>query len=811
MAAGNASDTAIDPVTFEVIWHRILDIAEEMGIKYMRTSGSPVLVGAYDASTGITLPDGELVAMGPYITTQAHVLRLIVASVIAKRSARPGIRAGDMFICNDPYLGATHQPDVATVAPVFHEGTLQAWVGSSGHWLDIGGPEPGGFNMNAVSVFDEGLRLPPTRLVDAGEIREDLVELIMAQVREPLAELDLRGQVVANQSGAGRLAGLFDAYGADTVTAVMREGIDHVERRLRARLRSLPDGVWREVQYLDHDGHQSAVRQIVCTVTKRGDSLTIDFTGSAAQTAGFANCARGGLRAATLSAVCIVLGYDLPWNDGVARCVRLVAPPRTVVTAEFPAPVSMSTISAIIVTLNLVFGALCRMLLASPAHHDEVMANWCGTSIGVSMMGRNDRGQYTVAPEASHFAAGCGARSYADGVDTGGIIINTTANIPSVEATEAEYPLLYLFRRQLADSGGAGQFRGGMSAGVALIPHDAGGPLETSFSGVGAEVPNGFGLAGGLPGAAVRFIRFREAGLAGQLPAPLPADVQDLPGIAELTAVNTSHGPFPADSVEYHNWQGGGGYGDPLERDPQRVLADVLDQRVSAGCARELYGVVITAPASDGGIGVDLAATSQARSQERQRRLSCGQPARDLLPAPSAEWLELTGWVTAQRASGTLRIGAQILLDFEAGRASCAGCGARLGDAHGDPRLGCLAELTSTAAAGPVRGQDYGCENAVLARYYCPGCGRQLDAGVLYRDLSRHHGYLPAAAIAGPPQPGPLQPPPPAGPAQPPPAAGLPQPPPAAGLPQPPPAAGPAQPPPAAGLPQPPPPAGPAR
>ena len=795
-----------------------------MGIKYMRTSGSPVLVGAYDASTGITLPDGELVAMGPYITTQAHVLRLIVGSVIAQRSAQPGIRAGDMFICNDPYLGATHQPDVATVAPVFHDGALRAWVGSSGHWLDIGGPEPGGFNMNAVSVFDEGLRLPPTRLVDAGVLREDLVELIMAQVREPLAELDLRGQVVANQSGTQRLAGLFDAYGPDTVTAVMRAGIDHVERGLRSRLRSLPDGVWREVQYLDHDGHGPAVRQIVCTVTKRGDSLTIDFTGSAAQTAGFANCARGGLRAAVLSAVCIVLGYDLPWNDGVARCVRLVAPPRSVVTAEFPAPVSMSTISAIIVTLNLVFAALSRMLLASPAHHDEVMANWCGTSIGVSIMGRNDRGQYTVAPEASHFAAGCGARSYADGVDTGGIIINTTANIPSIEATEAEYPLLYLFRRQLTDSGGAGRFRGGLSAGVALIPHDAGGPLETSFSGVGAEVPNGFGLAGGLPGAAVRFVRFRAAGVAAQVTGPpaaaqpgpgqpepgqpgpgqpgtgqsgpgqsgpgqsgpgqsgpgqsgpgqsgpgqsgpgqsgpglanpgpegvrpwLPADVADLPGIAEMTSINTSHGPFPADSVEYHNWQGGGGYGDPLDRDPDRVLADLRDQRVSLACARQLYGVVTTPAGADGSVGVDLAATSRARAAERQRRRSAGL-ARELLPEPSAEWLDLTRWVGEQPGSGTLRIGTGILLDFDADRAACTACGATLGAARADPRLGCLAELTSTAEAGPVRGQDYGTGQAALIRYYCPGCGHQLEAGVLYRDLARHHGYLPAAAIAG--------------------------------------------------------------
>lgn len=741
----------IDPVTFEVIWHRLLDTTEEMGIKYMRTSGSPVLVGAYDASTGITMPDGELVAMGPYITTQAHVLRLIIGSVIAKRAVTPGIRAGDMFICNDPYLGATHQPDVATVAPVFHDGQVRAWVGSSGHWLDIGGPEPGGFNMNAVSVFDEGLRLPPTRLVDQGVIREDLVELIMAQLREPLAELDLRGQIVANQSGTERLLGLFDEYGGDTVTAVMREGIDHVERRLRARLRSLPDGVWREVQYLDHDGHRPNVRQIVCTITKRGESLSVDFTGSAPQTAGFANCAFGGLRAATLSAVCIMLGYDLPWNDGVSRCVEIVAPPRTIVTAEYPTPVSMSTISAIIVTLNLVFSTLSRMLLSSPRHHEEAMANWCGTSLGVSMTGLNDRGQLTVVPEASHFAAGCGARTYADGVDTGGIIINTTANIPSIEATESEYPVLYLFRRQLEDSGGAGKFRGGLSAGVAIVPHDAGGPLETSFSGVGAEVPNAFGLGGGLPGAAARFIRYSDANVPDLIQAGehLPADLADLPGTGVVTSINSSHGPFPTSAIEYHNWQGGGGYGDPLDRDPERVLADVRDARVSVLSARELYGVVLRDTAPGAAPDVDDDATQQARRDERLARLSRGRPAGEVLPSESPEWLGTTSWVTEHRTEGTLQVGEAVVLDFDADLAICTGCDTMLGNAHGDPRRGSLVEVTGTGAAGPVRGQDYGQDTVSLVRYYCPGCGRQFDVNVLYKDAARHDGYLPAARVAG--------------------------------------------------------------
>lgn len=718
----------VDPVTFEVMWHRLLDITEEMGIKYMRTSGSQILVGAYDASTGITLPDGQLVAMGPYITTQAHVLRLIIESVNRLRGEDPGIEPGDMFICNDPYLGATHQPDVATVAPVHFDGRLVAWVGASGHWLDIGGGEVGGFNMNAQTVFDEGLRLPPTKIVERGKVREDLVELIINQVREPLAELDLRGQIVANEAGIARLQRLCEESGVEALTAVMQRGISDVEGRVRDRILELPDGVWREVQFLDHDGHRSNLRKIVCTIRKRGDHLTIDFTGSDPQADGFANCAFGGLRAATLSAVCVMLGYDTAWNDGVARCVTLVAPPGTVVTAEYPTPVSLSTISAIILTLNLVIRGLSNMLLASDKLRGEAMANWCGTSLGVSIIGKNDRGVLTVCPEASHFAAGCGARIYADGVDTGGIIINTTANIPSVESTESEYPVLYLFRRQLRDSGGAGRYRGGASAGVALMPYAAGGPLECSFAGVGAEVPNGFGLAGGLPGATVRYLRFLETGTVEELARSggLPGDLQDIGAPPQMAEINKSQAPFPADSVEYHNWQGGGGYGDPLERDPTLVAMDMRAGLVSVGLAEALYGVVLE------GAGVDEEATRSRRRALLRERLVAAAPVSPRAADPA--WDQATAWLEEVEARGTARYGDLVEFDFDADESRCIACGHALTSAREDFRNGCAVQESSTDAAGEVRGEAYANDAVILRRYYCPGCARQLAAEVATED-----------------------------------------------------------------------------
>ncbi len=723
-------DDAIDPVLFEVVWHRLLDITEEMGIKYMRTSGSPILVGAYDASTGITLPDGRLVAMGPYITTQAHVLRLIIESVIRERAGGIGVNDGDMFICNDPYLGATHQPDVATVAPVHHSGELRAWVGSSGHWLDIGGSEPGGFNMNAESVFDEGLRLPPTKIVEGHDIREDIVELIMAQVREPLAELDLRGQLVANEVGRTRLLEVADEVGPSVLDRVMRRGIDHVAEGMRRRLRSLPDGVWREVQYLDHDGHKHNVRKIVCTLTKSGDRMTLDFTGSDPQVAGFANCAFGGLRAAVLSGVCIALGYDLTWNDGVSECVEIKAPRGTIVTAEYPTPVSMSTISAIIVTLNLVLVVLSRMLLASPRHHEQAMASWCGTSLGVSMVGVNRDGLLTVAPEASHFAAGCGARSYADGVDTGGIIINTTANIPSIEATEDAYPLLYLFRRQLTDSGGAGRYRGGVSGEVAIVPYESPEPLSTSFAGVGSVTPNAIGVAGGLPGATVRYLRFEEAVDGSDLSSkPFAGDLAGIGGARRAAEINTSKIEFDRDTAEYHNWQGGGGFGDPLDRDAESVRADVVKGLVSVDEAKNTYGVVLE---PGGAIAPDLVATSTLRARLRVERLERATPYRESYPLDAAAFPPHS--TTKTDPEGSVRYWDVVALDYEADTASCIACGTGLGSARADFRSGCVAEEIPASAVGPVHGEDYlEPDNTTIAirLFYCPGCGRQLEADLV--------------------------------------------------------------------------------
>lgn len=714
----------VDPVTFEVVWHQLLDITEQMGIKYMRTSGSPVLVGAYDAATAITLPSGELVAMGPYITTQAHVMRLLIESTMRLRGGADAMAPGDMWITNDPYLGATHQPDVATLAPVHHGDELRAWVGSSGHWLDIGGSEPGGFNMNATSVFDEGLRMSPLRIMRGGHVQEDVVDLIMSNVRDPLVQLDVRGQMVSNDAGRSLLQGMFEKYGPTTVEAVMRRGLDHSEDGLRRRLRMLPDGVWRDVQYLDHDGHGFNPRPIVCTLTKRGDQLTLDFSGSASEVNGFANCAFGGLRAAALSGICVTLGYGLTWNDGIARCVDIKAPRRTIVTAEYPTPVSMSTISAVIVTLNLVIGIASKLLLSSPSHRDEAMAAWCGTSIGYSIGGVNERGQYGLCAEASHFAGGCGARTYADGVDTGGIIINTTANIPSIEETESEYPVLYLTRHQVCDSGGAGKYRGGMSGGVSVIPYRSQGELETSFAGAGAQVPNGIGLAGGFPGSALRILRYSSAGTVQELAdrGRLPTGVGDVEVPPEILPPNMSRVRLPADTIEYHSWQGAGGYGDPLERDPDAVRRDVDNGSVSIQAARDVYGVVLSDQM------VDDEATGYHRDSIRKGRVARASRVSEHVDRTST-YLSGDMAPSVLQTSGSLVYGEFLVYDFYARQINCARCGYCFGSVTSDFRLGCLFEEAPITISGVGRGEEHHDPAIVQLCYYCV-CGVQIESEV---------------------------------------------------------------------------------
>lgn len=715
---------AVDPVTFEVLNHRLINIAEEMGIQYMRCSGSNVLITGNDAASAIMLADGALVAVGPYIVTQGNVLPLIVESTLKLCREKPGFAPGDVFICNDPYLGAIHHPDIATVAPLFHEGELIGWVGASGHQLDNGGMDPGGFSIKAVDVHQEGLRMPPVKIVEGGELREDLFRWIVNQVRDPLVGLDIKGQLAALNTGRARIQELIDRYGWPVVQAVMQGSIDYAREKMRERLRELPDGTWREVQYIDHDGHQPNIYKIICTMTKRGDRITFDFTGTSRQARGLINSAYSGLHAATLTSMYILLGWDVPWNKGVRDCFDLITEPGTVNNCSYPAPCAMATISAVIVTIDAVWGCLTKMLIASDRYRVEAMATWSGTSMAPIFAGTSQHGFPFAATEMSHFGGGGGARTYADGVDTAGIVFNTTPNMPNIEDLESEYPVLYLFRRHLPDSGGPGKFRGGRSGELAYTVHKAPeGMLEGLFAGTGAEQPNGVGVGGGLPGVAIRIARVVETNLKQLLEtgSPLPATLEAIEGRLEILAPKHGRTPFYPGEVWYHNWQSGGGYGDPLTREIGLVAEDVARGAVTPGAAREIYGVVLIPDGSP-----DAAASAAQRAAIRAERLR-GAVVPDLSDDVA---------ITLQ-GEGLTRVGPHLVADFGAGKVICSECG----HVHGRPDQNLLLGLREKEvplwAAGKVRGEEYDRGRYKLRLVMCAACGTLVDAQVALAGAER--------------------------------------------------------------------------
>lgn len=715
--------STIDPVTFEVLWHKLMQLAEEMGLAYFRTTASHVVITGTDASSAVMLPDGEAVTVGPYIVTQANVLPLIVRSTIEQCSENPGIGPGDVFLCNDPYSGAIHQPDIASVAPLFWDGELVAWVGTSGHQVDNGGMDPGGFPVGATEVHQEGLRIPPTKIVEAGRARDDLIRWVDNQVRDPLVALDVRAQIATVTVGIQRLRELCERYGVGRLDATMRGILDYSEQRFGEKLSELPDGTWSQTQYIDHDGHAPTVYRVHCELRKRGDRLTADFTGSSENARGIINATYAGLNAAVLSSAYINLAHDLPWNSGVRRKIDIVSSPGTVNNAAYPAPCTMATISATIVTIDAVWLCMAEMLLEG-GQELEAMANWSGSSMAPVFTGVTRDGEPFAHTEMSHFGGGGGARTYRDGVDTAGIVFNTTPNIPNIEVNEQDFPVLYLFRRHLVDSGGPGTFRGGQSAELAYVAHKSPAPMESLFAGTGCYMPNAMGLRGGLPGAAVRVMRVAGSDVRARLARGkrLPTTLQDAGGTLEVLEPKHPRTPFGPHDVWYHSWQAGGGYGDPLLRDPQLVARDVREHAVSRVAAEEIYGVLLTA---DADADADLPATVTRRERLRRARLGADVDApadAEVVPIaggapPDGDLRPLGGTIGADR-NGTLR---------------CTGCREVLGAWDGGVRLSNARELVGTLdAAGPVRGQDYGDHGFRLRRLCCPACGTLVRSELVY-------------------------------------------------------------------------------
>ncbi|MBS1890604.1 MAG: hydantoinase B/oxoprolinase family protein [Actinobacteria bacterium] len=691
----------LDPISFEVIRNKLSAIAEEQAITLKAVSGSPVVTEATDFNNGIYLADGSTVTMGPQVLFHSGTMSSVIKNVIAQFSENPGIRPGDMFILNDPYRGAVHQPDVAIVAPLFDGERLIAWAGSCAHQLDIGGMSFGSWAVDAYEIQQEAMLLPGVKIVEGGEIREDIWQMIMGMTRLPMVlGLDLKAMIAANNVAARRLAEVMERYGTERVLGVMEAEIEASERRFRARLLQLPDGIFRAVDFLEHDGHDDLLYEVRLAVHKQADELVFDFEGSSPQAPGFINCTRSGLVGAVFTALLPILAPDIRWNHGILHPVEVRAPEASIINASWPAPVSSGTVSAVWVATNVSVAAISRLAACSAATSSEAAAITKGSMMVLTLAGQDrDGGPYgTFVLDST--AGGGGAYADHDGISGSGDYCVPRPSIANVESNEAGGPLLYLYRRLVPDTAGPGRHRGGAAVGLALTPHDV-DELGAMLISHGVEVPNSAGLFGGMEAACNDPLLLREGeGTIGRVLGP--DALRAITGTEE-TGPKPGHFPLRAGEVFAYSFQGGGGFGDPLDRDPEAVLADVIDGLVSPVSAHDHYGVVV----EDGEL--DLAATAARRKAIRAERLG-SDPSREVPVDPSATGEPLGPYLTR---GGD-------------GRLHCR-CGEDLGASDGDWKRGAARRL--------VRPEDHGRRIRLhpeleLREFSCPACATLLECEV---------------------------------------------------------------------------------
>ena len=533
--------------------------------------------------------DGSLLMGGVgflhHLTSAAEACKAII------RRFEGHINEDDMFLLNDPYTAALHTSDIYLVSPVHFDGELVAWSACFVHVYYIGAMSPGGFSPLSQDIYTEGFSSPGIKLVDRGEIRHDVLDTLLNMVRSPeMVALDIRSLIACNNVARDRLQVLMRKYGPDTVNNACRTLIDQSEQLLRERLRELPNGKWRARQYMDIN---EEIYRVGLTMTKEDDHLVFDFSDSSPESPYSINCAYwaswGGLFAPIFPLLC----YDITWNEGVIRPIEMIAPEGTIVNCRRPAPVSVATVGAIQSVNNAACATIGKMLAASDKYAGEATAVWHANHFAIFLFGRNQRGGQSIGILTETFAGAGGARSFADGVDVGGEIPNPISRMANVETMEAMFPLRYLFRRRMIDSGGAGQYRGGVGAEFALVPHDApDGGLHYVVSGKGTRFPMSEGLSGGYPGAPNAYVWVHTNEATGDDAPPSFAQSLDaMPG--EKEPVSWGVYPIMGRDGLYVRWNGGGGFGDPAERDPEAVAADVRKGVVSERTSRNVYGVVI--------------------------------------------------------------------------------------------------------------------------------------------------------------------------------------------------------------------------
>ena len=553
----------VDPITVAVVQHRLVGIVQEMGEAMLRTSFSQILNSSRDFSMAICGADGHLVAQAEHIPVHVGALPSAVEAVL--EAFGDDIHRGDVFMLNDPYYGGSHLPDLTAFVPVFVDEQLSFWTVNRAHQSDIGGATYGAYNASAREIWQEGLRVPPIRLYDAGKVRADIVQMLTANVRHPRDfQGDLSAQIGSVHLGERRVAQLVDEFGAETVRGSVAAILDAAEHQVRSIISTWRDGVYHGHGVLDDDGRGNDDITIRATVTVSGSSLTVDLSDSDPQVESFLNSSYANMRSAVAMALAFLLDPETPKNDGAMRPVSIIARQGTIVWANPGAPVTMSTSHCAQEIIEAIVTAL------SAACPDRAMAGW-GRRLRIAIKGEDPRNGRPFIWHLFHARPGAGASPGGDGWHNSGEWHSAGGlKFGSVEVAEVRFPLFFERHEFRRDSGGDGEYVGGAGCDLELL-------IETSHACVANMAGDGLrhgarGIMGGADGAPHLYL-LRAPGEQAQ---PLPSKQE---GICIA----------PGSVFEIHSG-GGGGWGEP------RLRADAArhaDQR--NGIVREVSAAKLEA------------------------------------------------------------------------------------------------------------------------------------------------------------------------------------------------------------------------
>lgn len=550
-----------DQITMQVIRYAMEQVADEIGYSLMRMSRTTIVKEILDFSCAVLDSRGNTIAQAHFAPMLMHSLETTTRKLL-ELYPQEEFQEGDVFISNDPYMGGQHVMDVQFITPVIFEGKLVGFVADIAHQLDMGGSVPGGVAGGLTEIYQEGLRLPPVKFMRAGKEDKQLVSIIANNIRLPERTLgDFRAQTAATFVGVRHMKEVFTKYGAEVVSRCFDMLLDYSESRMREGIRSIPDGDYTGVDYVDNDGHTDTPVRVQVNVHKRGDEAWIDFKGSSSQVQGNINCPVACSSSAVFYVLIAVSDSHVPVNSGCYRPIHLEYEEGTVVCPSLPAAVTARS-----QTTTKIIEALMKGL--AQAIPDRVTAGSHGQAATCAFLGADsDTGERFAYIEIQ--GGGGGARPNKDGPDGQDIHLGLFKNTP-VEAAELEFPILVERYELVPGSGGAGRFRGGLSLRKDI--HFLADVTFARYTDRQEFAPQG--LFGGKEGHKGRLILN-------------PGTPQE----ERLKSKGVS--PLKKGDVLSIRLPGSGGYGDPLERDPERVRWDVLNRKISLESAREDYGVVL--------------------------------------------------------------------------------------------------------------------------------------------------------------------------------------------------------------------------